>query len=93
MTFTGITGFARWRFVAFLRIPVFLENVAGDPYTLGASEIWVMGPHGEVPRRIIRLKICLVSSVSLGHRRETGWPSNTGISKVRRCGFPWKPLG
>jgi hypothetical protein len=39
--------------VAFLKIPVFLENVAGDPYTLGAREIWVIGPHGESPRRLI----------------------------------------
>jgi DNA-binding winged helix-turn-helix (wHTH) protein/Tol biopolymer transport system component len=39
--------------IAFLRTPVFLENVAGDPYRLGAREIWLMGPHGESPRRII----------------------------------------
>jgi DNA-binding winged helix-turn-helix (wHTH) protein/Tol biopolymer transport system component len=39
--------------IAFLRKPVFLENIAGDPYTLGAREIWLMGPHREAPRRII----------------------------------------
>jgi len=39
--------------IAFLRVPVFLENNIGDPYTLGAREIWLMGPRGESPHRII----------------------------------------
>jgi hypothetical protein len=40
-------------YIAFLRAPVFLENKTGDPYILGASEIWLMGPHGESPHKII----------------------------------------
>ena len=39
--------------IAFLRVPVFLQNNIGDRYTLGAREIWLMGPHGESPRRMI----------------------------------------
>lgn len=40
-------------FVAFLKRPVFLANNVGDPYTVGAREIWLMGPRGESPHRII----------------------------------------
>ena len=39
--------------IAFLRVPVLLGNNIGDPYTRGAREIWLMGPHGESPHRIV----------------------------------------
>ncbi len=39
--------------VAFLRKPVFLGNNVGDPYTVGAGEIWLMGSRGETPHRIM----------------------------------------